>query len=498
MKRKTISLKDKIWNRFSRGLIEFAEHLPSTKKGVLAWLQNVRREQLSFKNSRPQHIELELNTIWVCYLIPIEDFQKQVKSVVQILNEYRTKRFIGGFPLKRDVEILDELSKLKDGVYGTSWRNLGLLDFKNTPLEDKFNYAQFELQVSDGAFVSLIFRINPAELFIQKIQHIVDRNVAESQQIYPPRNFKALFRGWWGGKTQNESYYKLNMIQSDIQDWKNDFSKMLRGFFSGYFMEANEVVPSLELWISQQGHSPIAENDRIHERMFWDSVGMQSSPFYRYSTDSFMQTIFWPDRKDDDYSIKYLVNTIHSNVSSGHSSIESEVAYSTNYWAPALLTAWSFRLLILDLNEHLLNLRLDLYNLLKKRIFYNPIKYAEMFLKRKTLLNRVFSVLQKQSLQRRFSGTGFPEFQSEDRRKGKTFLELLNGNTDFFKIESQGLLKENQELLDATINAKVIKTNLRVQWGMFFLTLFTVLILLHDKSDDLSNLLSSIKQLFPN
>lgn len=489
------TLKEKVWYKFSNFLIEFAEHLPNAKKGVISWLQFVRKERDIFSNELPSYLNVNLSAIWTSIVVPIEDFQDSIDSIVQMIDEYKSSRFL---PIgnREKKELLSKLNNMKNGIYGDSWTNMGLLDFEKSKVNNFVDWVEFEIQSFSGNYVVITFQIRPAKEFKNKINRYLRRNFQEHVTIRPPKTFKSIFRGWWGSQMYPGDRHKLDTIQKEIVELKTNFSKEIKRFLKGYFLKKDDIIPSVELWTYSQTYCPINDDEKTKLRIFWESIGMREVYPECFETKNKEKKIYWPAKELNDLPLKLQIDITGKKVSSSFRNIENETIHNSNYWVPRLLSIWSFRIILLDINTDLTKIRFKLFQTLKQFWQQRLFKLSKKLITYEVILKRLSSLFEKDIYKQKLIRLyGLPNFESYswDKKSKSVFIDGLLSNYRFLKSESKSFLKTNQEILEANIASKVLRSNSRTQFAILFLTFVMAVIMIYEKRSAAKDFLCDFK-----
>jgi hypothetical protein len=470
---KKTPLKERLWNKFSDCLLDLSECIPPVKKGPIRWLQEVRQEEPNFtSNACPSGVTLELKCIWLCEVIPIENFERQIPSIARLFQEHKTKRF---FPSARSTkDLLATLRGFKETVLGSSWHNMGLLDcdkFKNSEID----YMTVEMESISAGHVAIYVRINLRKKFLAKINAIIRTDFPPYTVLSPPSSFRALIHGWLGWSSSSGETKKLQKLQSTLFDVKDSARMHLSKYFSGFLFRPGHILPSVELWVKEETSQEIGDPNRAPFKTFWDSVGFPKSGFETYveqSTGNY--SIILPNQDISDLPIKILCDKGKMQKESGHSSIDDQIAHHVNYWIPTLISLWSVRILYRDFIDEVSANRIKIFSKMKYLRARRGFKWARLFFLREAQFKRLRKDFDLNTYIRDFA-LNVPDFKQAYRPKSATLLkdDLLK-STDYLAKKFSDLLSSTQQLIKTMIDAKVVSTNHVTQITNVFLSLVMV------------------------
>tara|TARA_B110001454_G_scaffold219058_1_gene249656 strand:- start:6676 stop:8220 length:1545 start_codon:yes stop_codon:yes gene_type:complete len=480
-KRKKLSLKERIWNKISEFLIDFAESLPPVKRGLLSWLQKVRREPRLTRNAKPKGLNLDLECIWICEIVPIEQFEKQIASIIRLIQNHKTTRFLPGARQTKD--IFQALKGLKEGVLGSSWHNIGLLDFEKVTKFKEVDYMTLEVESLSGGHVALYFFVTPKNSFKQRIANMVDSETMPHSVLFPPRKFRSIFKDRWGYKIISGESQKRADLQNLLFEFKMECSRYLNPYVNGLFFKANQIVPSVELWLKEDNSAVPQTANKAPFQTFWDSVGLSEFSWETYKEQSDTFSVTLPSGDFSDLSIKFVCDLKKVSLSSGYTNIQSQVENQVNDWIPALLSLWCVRSIYRDLLDDIGSHRVRLFSKINGIRTYKAFYWSGLLFGIEIQYKRLQKDFDLGTYSSVFSRAGFPAFIRTLPSKYVSNLQNdLVGNTKYFLKSLVEMVTATQNILKTKIDLQIISTNYWTQGlviiltiTMFILSLFAVI-----------------------
>lgn len=471
-KHKNPPLKERVWVKISDWLLDFAESLPAAKRGVLAWLQDARHEPRLTANGRPSGVTLDLQCLWICEIVPIELFERQIPSILRMVQEHKTSRFLSFGTTQKD--LLKTLQGFKEGVLGSSWHNIGVLDFDKVK-DAEVDYVVLEIESLAGGHVAFYFRIIPKQSFRRKINSIIEREFPSYTVLFPPRTWKIFFKGWWGTRTIPGETKKQIELQNLLIRCKAAAAKHLRRYVSGLLFQPENILPSVELWIKEDNSKPLSDDERKPPfEAFWDSVGLPKSSWETYVEPSGAYSIVLPRGDFSDLPVKIVCEKLKVPKESGHSGIERQIEHHVNYWVPALLSLWCVRSIYRDLVDYSGIQRLRLFSKIKKIRAGTAFKWSGILFYIETQYRRLEKDFDLKTYPRDFALCGFPDFKRTLPSKYVSILrDDLIGNTKYFLHSLTEMVASTQRLLKTKIESHVISTNYWTQIAVVILAITT-------------------------
>jgi hypothetical protein len=465
-----------LWEKLSDTLIRVAESLPTAKRGLLSWLQEVRdTERLSY-NAIPQHLKLDLHCIWISEILTVENFEREIPTIVRLTQIYRSKRFLS-MPILPN-EITERLRDIKSHTFGTSWKNLGLLDFENHKLSQFVNHATLECHSFSGGHIMLTVRLFPSEGLQNNLNSVIQSESKQKTSLHRP-TFKNFFRGWWGSRYTSGDLQKQRAIQKIINECKRKAAETLFEWKTGLIFKKRYLLPSIELWIKD---APIS-NPEAQEaprtpplKTFWDSIGLSSDPLHYYHAEKNCYKLYLPDRGFPDFSVKLLVEkSKFDSKPDRNSSTEEQISFHVNHWVPTLLSIWSVRAILLDIVDSLAALRMVVFRPRLLRHAGNLFDWITQLGNNEILLQRLMADCSQTQLAPFYEHSCVPEFQIN---KFKTTAEL---KSDLFYTQNY-LVKKADALvaiikghLKPSLEIKTIRSNHITQLIALMLTILALM-----------------------
>ena len=461
-------LRDRAWTRLSTALLDLAESLPPVKRGPLHWLQSVRREERLTSNACPSDLEFRLVCLWLCEIIPIETFERQIPRILKMIEEHRGAGLLLG--LTRSKDLRATLSGFKDTVLGRAWYNFHALDCRATSLP--VDYMSLEMTVFSGGHIGVFVRVEPNDEFLAKVSSLVRSEYPPFSVLHRPRNLRALVRGHWGHRTVPGESKKSNDLQRLIGSLSQSVRKYLQRYFSGLLFRPDYLLPSVELWIKKGG----ADQQNVDPQkppfpMFWESVGLSRNSIGTYVAESGEYTITLPEGDGFDYALKIVCDEARIAPQSGFGgSITAQISHHVNYWVPTLLGVWSLRSLYRDFIDEMAADRLELFSRIKKLGARRTFRWARWLSLRESQVKRLEQDMSLEEFKRDF-GFNVPVFTRTVSSRQSTLAADVVGNVRYLVGKYKNLLKATRELITATTEAHVIGTSRFTQLTNLALTI---------------------------
>jgi hypothetical protein len=467
-KRKKTSIRERLWEKTSSALLNFAESIPPVKRGLLNWLQTARYEPRLTQNAPAQGIELELESIWICEIIPIEHFDGQIRSILRLLEDHKTTRFIPTGRLQKDV--YSELKAFKNSVLRESWHNIGLLDFEKIP-NVNIDTIGLQIRLFSGGHVALFFEISPNEKFRKKLSAVIHRDYSSHTVLFPPKNIRSFFRGYWGSRTTPGETKKIESLQKLIVDLKDETKRYLSRHISHSLIRKNYVQPSIELWIKEDKSLKTA-SEKPPFQTFWESIELREDGPNTYKESSGTYHAILPHKDIGDLSIKLVCDKSKIQKAAGFTSIKSQIVHDVSHWIPPLLSLWWLKAYYLDLISECSQDRTKLFSRLQRLRARATFRWARSLSSTDLSFKRIRKDFDLANLDRDLQlFSGFPDFK-RNPFPNQFFLmrDEVIGNLKYLVQSSGELLSSTQQLLKTRMESLVASTNYWTQIAVVLLS----------------------------
>ncbi|MGG5762641.1 hypothetical protein ACQ3VC_14130 [Bacillus proteolyticus] len=385
--------KEKLQRKVSNLLIPLINKLPKMNEG--SDLERLR-SGLNYKFYRnrtvkpPEGVHLDLLSINVSELIPIENVLSLKKGLKKLFTKHKPKR-IHTFNDSKSIDTFCDIASMN--LNAGTWYRLGVVEFSDdSALRDFVSHISVYGVHISSSLLMMHFEIVPSSIYQERLQHVIDKEVG-TEIIYVPKLRNPFKRYAMGSKTPDA--LKNIMLEDLLIELKWMTLDYINNFFPLYFHNNSVIAPSIEAYKIDEVSSSLKiypEDEKVNN--FFDAFGISKDrvDFYEISKDGFWRLYFEEDRnKLEKDSLKILCNSFYKPDNSLSNSLESQIKIEVNEKSSDLLPILTIRKYLKHQKTLIATYRNKVYEYTQnKSINYKKLLHLRIELEKNVqILNRI-------------------------------------------------------------------------------------------------------------
>ncbi|KZE04136.1 hypothetical protein B4117_4306 [Bacillus mycoides] len=470
--------KKKLQRKVSNLLIPLINRLPKMKEDSDF---EILKRGLNYKFYRnktvkpPEGIHLDLLSINVSELVPIENVLLLRKGLKKLFAKHKPKR-ISTF---NDPESIDKFCDIASmNLNAGTWYRLGSVEFsKDSALGDSVSFISIYGVHISSSLLMMHFEIVPSSSYQERLQHVIDKEVG-AEVIYVPKLRNPLKRYTMGSKTPDT--LKSIMIEDLLIELKWRTLDYINTFFPLYFHNNSVIAPSIDTYKIDEVSSSLGiylEGEK--ENNFFDAFGISKDrvDFYEISKDGLWRLYFEEDRnKLEKDSLKILCNSFYEPDNTLSNSLESQIKIEAHHKSSDLLPILAIRKYLKHQKTLIATYRNKVYEYTQnKSINYKKLLQLRIELEKNVqILNRIKTEEDHDII---FSKKNLSGMESYPRYSGQPiWSDYIIESTKYLITDTYDHAKGIIKIIDDTLEILNLKTSYSIQKKSTRLTFISLIV----------------------
>lgn len=422
--------------------------------------------------SIPDDIQVDLLTITVADIMPVEELEEFKDGMKKLLSLYRP-----AINFNDSNRVDDFYEKISSSIHGKRWSHLGNIQFDDkTDIGKYIKFVSIKVsQISSSIFV-VNYQLRLTTDYIARVNNIISSNF-QKETIFKPK-IKTILK-FWGSATSFPEQVKNRCFEDYILEIKWKFFSHISKYLPTFFHKNRVVSPGVLLYKVKQDYCSLNNNHR-----FWDSVGLPQGrhSLYDMTVDGAWQLHSYRgiDRNLDD-SISIVCNSqVKFDFDLGHN-IENEIIFRSEDFIRNMITVLAIRRYTIFISKQIATFRISSFrSISKKKIDYKKIIKQRFTVEQNGhMLKRIkneISLNHSQYLKKELKESFYQWESVNTMLKKRPLVESQVDNTIRLVEDTFNHSESLINTLDNTVQILTLKTNFSLQRRTVLLTIVTIIL----------------------
>ncbi|MGF9850390.1 hypothetical protein ABHN09_02165 [Bacillus paramobilis] len=475
---KRYSTKEKFQRRLSKLLIKSINKIPALNEAG-----HLNRIKLSlnydFSKSEtvapPDDVSLNLLSVNVSELIPIENTLLLKKGFKKLLKKHKPKRIL----VANDATSIDRFcEKASSRLNPGTWFRLGLIEFnENLPIGKYVDHIDIYGMHLSSSLIMLHFNITPSDSYKRDLEELIKKDFKGKRilktKIMNPLKKASIY-------TNSSVNTKKEYIDDLLVELKWRALNYINKFFPLYFHTNSVIAPSVETYKVNELLCHLQRNskDKKHN-FFYRSVGLSRDDnlFHEISKDGIWQLLFNEESGELHNPVKLLCNSYFQPNQYLANPVNHQIEIEAFENSIMILPILTIRKYLEFQTEQLAKYRNKIYKYIQnKRINYKKLLYLRIELGQSIqILTRIKNEQKNRSYI--FEQLNLTEMEPCPKFKNQpTWSEYIVDSTEKLITDTYDHASGIVKILDDSIEILDIKANFSMQKKSAWLTFSSLLV----------------------
>lgn len=485
--KRRFTFKEKLQRKATLLLVPLINIVPTSSRvknkrnNLLKFYQNHSEESIYKKkyiNSKPDNVEVELVSINIGELLPVEEIKAFKSGMFHIYRDFE-RDF--SRPSNDYDNVMRFCEEMEGNLHSRSWSNLGGVKVpEGNKLHKYVKNIKFSASKISTSSIVLVFNLTPSDTFLNSLDELMNKEIKEETIFTTP--LKKIFKSAQA-INYTKSQVKQRMMEDYLIEMKWHALSEINKYFKLYFFNTDIMPPNIEIYKTNQIYNDLSRKGGVKVNEFWESIGMEKNGINTEISNSGLFLLHSESNsyKSLDNKIKIVGNS-NQKIPSGYTDYNSFFNYSFQELSLEALNVSVINTYAQYVSNQLASYQRMIYLVTKKR----KLKYKKIIKIRHTLhqniqiLKRFKNEIsnedferQKKDLKAYFEGFEIATSHPSGL-KDFSWANKITYSTPFLINETHKHSENLKELLDDTVQLVEIGTNRSLRNWSFGLSMLTV------------------------